>query len=265
VTTAVVGVPAGIYSGGADPPPMAVTLRDRAALLGETLVLADLHVGKARTSNVQLSLGEHDHLVDRLTALLERFEPATVVFAGDLLHSFDRVPSLAEETVAALAAACRDVGATPVVTPGNHDTMLDVVWSGRTDQEYLVEGVEWTGASTGEDAGGGSTAVVTHGHVDPAMDADLYVVGHDHPTITIEGRKWHCYLVGRNVYRGADVLMLPAFTHVVEGVSINRARGTVALDSPLVSDLDRFRPVVWDDDAGETREFPPLGEFRDLL
>ncbi|WP_136717869.1 metallophosphoesterase [Halorientalis salina] len=246
---------------------MDAPLRDRAVLLGDTLVCADLHVGKGRSSNVQVPLGERDHLVERLAALCDRYDPAEVVFAGDLLHSFDRVPSLAEDTVTALARTCRDAGARAVVTPGNHDTMLDVVWDGPTEHEYVVDGVEWVpgAGSTNDERGDGGPVVVCHGHGEPGTDAALYVVGHDHPTITIEGQKWHCYLYGENAFRGADVLMLPAFTKLVKGVSINRRYGTAALNSPLVTDLDRFRPIVWDESVEETRRFPPLGEFRELL
>ncbi|MFD1587179.1 metallophosphoesterase [Halorientalis brevis] len=242
---------------------MDLLVRDRAVVLGDTLVCADLHVGKGRTSNVEIPLGERDHLVDRLTALVDRYEPEEVVFAGDLLHSFDRVPSLAEDTVTALERICRDAGARPIVTPGNHDTMLDVVWDGPTEHEYVLDGVEWSR----RDGADGETGpvVACHGHVEPDTAAALYVVGHDHPTITIEGQKWHCYLYGEGVYDGADVLMLPAFTKLVAGVSINRRFGTAGLNSPLVSNLDRFQPIVWDGNAEETRRFPPLGEFRNLL
>jgi len=240
---------------------MGVRFRDRAVVLGDTLVLADLHVGKAAASNVDLPLGERDHLVERIEALLDRYEPAEVVFAGDLLHSFDRVVTVAEETITALKRVVRDAGARPVVTPGNHDTMLDVVWQGPTGHEYVLDGT----SADGEEPDGGTT-VVCHGHHEPASDADRYVVGHDHPTITIEGRKWHCYLYAQDAYEGADVLVLPAFSHLIEGVSINRRYGgTASTNSPLIRDLDQFRPVVWDENADEVREFPPLGEFRRLL
>jgi metallophosphoesterase superfamily enzyme len=253
---------------------MDAAFRERAVLLGETLVLADLHVGKVASSNVEFPLAEGDHLRERLAALVERHDPAEVVFAGDLLHSFDRVPTTAEGTVSALKGIVRDAGARPVVTPGNHDTMLETVWQGPTEHEYDLGRVPlpFGGAAsdgTGTDGTGAGRlelhTVVCHGHAEPAADAECYVIGHDHPTITIEGQKWHCYLYGPGAYRGADVLMLPAFTHAVAGVSIAGRHGTATLNSPLLSDLDSFRPVVRDEDADATRVFPPLGEFRELL
>jgi putative SbcD/Mre11-related phosphoesterase len=243
---------------------MDATLRDRAVLLGETLVCADLHVGKARTSNVDLPLGEREHLLGRLGALLDRYDPSEVVVAGDFLHSFDHVPSDVQETTTALKRRVRDAGARLVVTPGNHDAMLDSVWQEPTENEYVLSGVPAVIESeVGTDTTG--QTVICHGHAAPETEANCYVIGHDHPAITIEGKKWHCYLYAPDVYRDAAVLVLPAFTHLAGGVSINQRRGTATLTSPLVTDLDRFQPIVRDEEADETRAFPPLGEFRELL
>ena len=239
---------------------MEATFRDRAVLLGETLVLADLHVGKARAANVDLPLGERDHLVERFETLLSDLAPEEVVLAGDVLHSFDRVPTAAQETLTALTRTARAAGSRLVVVRGNHDTMLSSLWSGTVHDEYELSGVGGVGPD-----GGPGTVLVCHGHAEPAGRADCYVVGHDHPTLTVEGQKWHCYLYAEAAYQGGDVLMLPAFSHLLEGVSLNRRFGTTSLMSPLVTDLERFRPVVRDEAADETREFPPLGEFRELL
>jgi len=222
-------------------------LRDRAVLIEDTLVLADLHVGRGVASNVELPVGVGEEMVDRVRALCAAFEPETIVVAGDLLHSFDSVPRLVEGTTRGLTAVARDVGAEMVVTPGNHDTMLDAVWSGPTTPEYRV----------------GET-VITHGHVDPAADADRYVVGHDHPTITIEGQNRPCYLAGDGVYRGADLVMLPAFSRLPAGATIN-AMSSADFLSPLVTQTGALAPVVCDEEAGETLEFPPLEAFRHRL
>jgi putative SbcD/Mre11-related phosphoesterase len=222
-----------------------VTVADRALVLGDVLVLADLHVGRGPASNVDLPVGDGSDMLGRFEALLAAHDPGEVVVAGDLLHSFRTVPRTVEDVVAGLVAAAREAGARLVVTPGNHDTMLDYVWSGPTAGAYRV----------------GDT-VVCHGHVEPDAAAGRYVVGHDHPTITIEGRRRPCLLAGEGVYRGADVLVLPAFNRLLRGVEVN---GMAASDfmSPLVIDADAFAPVVVDGD--EPLVFPPLGEFRHRL
>jgi len=222
-------------------------LRDRAVLLEDVLVLADLHVGKAAAANVEAPVGAGADMVERFEALCTRFEPEEVVVAGDLLHSFETAPRLVEDTLDGVRRVAREAGARVVVTPGNHDTMLDVVWGGPTASEYRV----------------GDT-VVCHGHVEPDGDADRYLVGHDHPTITIEGHTRPCYLAGDGVYRGADLLVMPSFNRLVTGVEVNRM-STAEFLSPLVTDADALAPVVRDEERDETLAFPPLGEFRHRL
>jgi putative SbcD/Mre11-related phosphoesterase len=226
---------------------MTPTYDDRALGVESTLVLADCHVGRGTGGNLEFPVGSGGEMVERFRDLLVRHDPETVVLAGDLLHSFRTVPRTVETTVAGFRDACRDAGATLVVTPGNHDTMLDSVWDGPTESEYRI----------------GDT-VVCHGHEPPETDADRYVVGHDHPTIEIEGQRRPCYLVGEDQYRGADVVMLPSFNKLNAGVVVNRMEAS-EFQSPLITDTDRLKPVVWDEQARQSRTFPPLGEFRRML
>ena len=226
---------------------MELSYDGRALRIDDTLVVADLHVGRGTGGELEFPVGSGSDMVARFRGLLERHDPEEVVLAGDLLHSFQTVPRTVEDTVAGLQAACRDAGARLVVTPGNHDTMLDSVWDGPTEQGYRV----------------GDTLIL-HGHETPNGEADRYVVGHDHPTIEIEGQRRPCYLVGEAQYRDSDLVMLPSFNKLNAGVRVN-AMSAGEFQSPLVTDADRLSPVVWDEHARETRAFPPLGEFRRML
>lgn len=217
---------------------------DRAVYFPDTgaLVLADVHLGRDHASNVDLPLGERADVLDRLERLLERFDPEEVVVAGDLLHSFDRVPRSVERTLAALEEGVAEAGAALVAVEGNHDTMLGSLLE--TVPEHVV----------GE-------ALVSHGHELPDADASLYVIGHEHPAITIEGRKRPCYLVGPAV-PGGRALVLPAFTRLAPGTDVSRRR---RFRSPLLAEPGEYRPIVRDEDADETLWFPPLAEFRAML
>ncbi|WP_135805336.1 metallophosphoesterase [Halorussus marinus] len=224
--------------------------RDRAVYLpdADALVVADVHVGRDAASAVEIPFGERADLTGRLADLLDAFAPGDVVVAGDLLHAFDRIPDGVAETVDGLAAAVADAGADLTVVRGNHDRLLDSFDVAATDAYRVAD------------------TVICHGHErpDPHADADRYVVGHDHPAIEIEGKRRPCLLYGPGAFRGADVLVLPAFTRLAPGSTVNGMR-TGDFMSPLVTDADALRPVVRDDDRGETLEFPPLGEFRRLL
>ncbi len=232
-----------------------VTFRDRAVYLHATatLVVADVHVGRDEASSVEFPLGERADLRERLDSLIWHFEPREVVFAGDVLHSFGNASPDVADSLSELAAICRVAGVRLVLVAGNHDTMLRELWDDDVYETYEIEEAETD-----------DRTLVCHGHEEPDERATLYVVGHDHPSIVIEGQKRPCYLYGEGVYRGTDVLMLPAFNRLASGVSVNGMR-TRDFQSPLVTDADEMRPIVYDPDSQETLRFPPLGKFRRML
>ncbi|ARS90059.1 metallophosphoesterase [Natrarchaeobaculum aegyptiacum] len=215
----------------------------------DALVLADVHLGRGVASSVDAPLDDAGDVRNRLEPLLERFEPGTVVIAGDLLHAFDRLPYGVERDLAALESHVDAAGADLVVTPGNHDGMLESVFDGETTSAYRLRDGE---------------TVVCHGHERPTLEAERYVVGHDHPALSVDGRKRPCFLYGPAAYEGADVLVLPAFTRLASGATVNGMRAR-DFQSPLVSDVDRFHPALWDSGSEQALWFPPLGECRHLL
>ncbi|WP_435363404.1 metallophosphoesterase [Haloarchaeobius sp. DYHT-AS-18] len=225
---------------------------DRAAYLpaADALVLSDLHLGKAHASSVDFPLNEGTEMADRLSALLDSFDPETVVFAGDVLHTFTTVPVPARDALDGLTDLVTD-RAELVLVRGNHDTQLDRVTDLPVHDSYrLPDGT-----------------VVCHGHEEPDAGGERvtrYVVGHDHPTIDIEGRTYPCFLYGPGVHRGNDVLVLPSFTTLAAGMTVNRMRGS-DFQTPFVATPDGFHPIVRDETGDETLRFPPLGEFRRLL
>ena len=228
--------------------------RDRAMFVAETLVLADLHFGKAEASTVEFPIGAGEDCVERLTALLDHFDPAEVVLAGDVFHSFSYMPDSADEALSGVARAVRDAGARLVVVEGNHDTMLGAAYTSDLHDEYAFE------------TDSGERVVVTHGHEEPERTADSFIIGHDHPAIEIEGQKRPCFLAGDGAYRRSDVFVVPPFNRLVEGLSVNgRLDGSRPELSPLVTAVGQFRPVVYDDETDETLTFPPLSQFSRML
>ncbi|WP_436343002.1 metallophosphoesterase [Natronorubrum sp. FCH18a] len=215
----------------------------------DALIIADVHLGKAADSSVDAPIDDGRDVRDRLETLLARTDPDTVVVAGDLLHAFDRVPRGVERDLAAFEAVADAAGVSLVITPGNHDTMLEGVFDGERGAEYRL--------ADGE-------TVVCHGHEEPDCEAARYVIGHDHPALSVDGRKLPCFLYGPGVYEGADVIVCPAFTTLAAGATVNGMRAR-DFQSPLVTAIDRFHPAVWDASSEEPLWFPPLGECRQLL
>lgn len=226
---------------------MEMRLRDRGVIIEDALVIADLHLGREHASNVELALDSASAMQNRLCDLLDRYEPEEVILAGDVLHSFGSLPPGVAEAFENLRACVHDHGAILQITPGNHDVLLDAVWDGPTPSYFEL--------ADGE-------TVVIHGDREPEVEASRYVIGHDHPAIEIEGQKRPCYLQGS--YRGSEVVVLPAFNELVAGVTINNMRAE-DFHSPMIESIGNFRPILRDEKAQETLEFPPLGSFRKML
>jgi putative SbcD/Mre11-related phosphoesterase len=224
-----------------------LTLRDRGALVEDTLVIADLHLGQGSASQLEFPVGNGARTVERVEGLLEWTQPTELVLAGDVLHAFGTVPHTVTDALDSIAKAAEHHGASLVVLEGNHDTMLATVWDGSIRDEYRV----------------GET-VICHGHEEPSAPAERYVMGHEHPVLSVAGRRRPTYLAGDAVWQGADLLVLPPFSQLLRGVEINDMDAAEFM-SPLIEDADSLQPVVWDDDAGETLHFPPLGTFRNRL
>jgi len=227
-----------------------IAFRDRAVYLPatETLVVADLHIGREATANVAAPLGERDDLLDRLSTLRSTFDPTRIVFAGDILHSFSTVPDGVDETVETMYEECVDHGVSVVAIEGNHDKLLDTVWPATVDSAVKLD----------------DGTVICHGHEEPGLSGNRYLIGHDHPAIRIEGVKRPCCCVDTAGYRDAELIVLPAFTRLAGGVELNHLRAG-SLQSPLITAVDSLQPIIWDPDRETPLQFPPLGEFRRLL
>ena len=223
---------------------------DRSVYLtpSETLVLSDLHLGRARTAGIAMPISSADECIARLDPILERLKPRTVVLAGDILDAFSTVPRGVENQFSAVCDAIENRGATVVPLAGNHDTMLAELYDQPVDATYRV----------------GET-LICHGHELPDDEATRYLIGHEHPAIRIEGVKRPCYLWGPGP-NNSDLLVLPAVSSRSRGTVMNR-RTRADCDSPFLggASLDEFQPIVRDEDDDATLPFPPLGELRPFL
>jgi len=195
-----------------------VVLRaDRTALIAttRTLLLADVHLGKAQTiralgaplsADVQRAL--LDEPLSRWARAVDDTRAERVIVLGDLLHAPAGVtPSLVEHL-----SRWRETIAVPLaVVPGNHDRGLDQL-APACRFEVLAEVVLHAGIS------------LTHDHA-TALASGLVashtptIAGHVHPAINIPAG---CGPARAPVFAIADhVLTLPAFTTFAAGAPVD--------------------------------------------
>jgi putative SbcD/Mre11-related phosphoesterase len=208
---------------------------------------SDLHIGLEDELHYQgliFPLMEEEMLLERLKAVLERFRPSVFVLAGDVFHSFDRMEWKSRETFNSVLRMLEEQ-CQVVLLKGSHDTMLSKFGKEILDRyEY-------------------GDFTFAHGHA-ALNDHRMLIMGHEHPVIQIEMERLPCFLYGEKVAQGRDLILLPAFNPLCQGVIINQVEGR-DLMSPVLkgTDMGEFYPVV--EVQGEVLTFPKLRMLRQYI
>lgn len=180
-----------------------------------TLVLADLHLGKAEAfaaAGAPLNGGVLDETLARIGDVARAVEASRLIIVGDLLHA---PAGLTPAMVGRVREWRRALAAQIVVVPGNHDRRVDSVareWDLVVASSSLVE------APFG----------FVHDPADvPSLashpEAKAWWVGHVHPCVWLGGRgdalKLACFIVSPRV------VQLPAFSTFTGGVCVRPSPG----------------------------------------
>lgn len=232
-----------------DPPRL--TFSDRAVFLPETatLVIADLHLGRGVTSNISFPIESFHDDTDRLSSLLSMHSPDTLVIAGDIIHSFTSVPTTVKEQLVDLEESIQTTGTELVYVRGNHDTILDH----HTDIPVLDY---FCPDST--------DILIAHGHELPDSDASYYIIGHEHPAMQIEGNKYPCFLQGPADDSTTEVVIVPAFTDMAQGTTVNSTRKYTPT-VPIVTEPGALHPIIYHTDNDELFRFPSLSTLKQMF
>jgi putative SbcD/Mre11-related phosphoesterase len=205
---------------------------------------SDLHIGledELRRQGLAFPLKEEQMLSARLEEVLDAFNPSVFVLAGDIFHSFNRMDKEVRDKFESLMSKLEE-HCKVIMLRGSHDTMLSILRESPLER-YDADGFTFA-----------------HGHDNIGDHGDL-VLGHEHPVIQIEMERLPCFLFGEKVINGKDLLVLPAFNPLCQGVMINHVEGRDML-SPLLKavNVDELSPIV--EVQGEVLAFPRLRGLR---
>jgi len=219
----------------------------------DVFISADYHIGYSDSIRAMTLTQERDEISNRVQRVLNNLKPEGFVINGDIFHEFtpasDEARNLYENMVARITV---DANYHPII--GNHDEPTDAEYPNLID--FKNEKTFHFDRPNGD-----IKVTVLHGHKKPETDADLYVVGHLHPVVKINGVKWPVYLKGENIYNEADVIVLPTFTKYQDGVVVSD-RMNLNIDFPMVPHglFKDLKPLVYDEDEKTIREFPVLSK-----
>lgn len=165
------------------------------------LVVADLHLEKgtayARRGKLLPPYDSH-HTLDRLEALVERYEPATLVSLGDAFHDRAGAREIAPDLFDRLTRLARRQRWLWIA--GNHDPEIALSLGGAVLPELCLEGIAFR-------------------HVPGGAEGEI--AGHLHPKARVHTRRLHLH---RPCFAGDDVrLVMPAFGSFTGGLNVLEA------------------------------------------
>lgn len=162
----------------------------------EVLIVSDLHLGKAghfRKSGIPIPALLHESDFEILNLLIEKYQPASILFLGDLFHSElnNQWLDLAEWIKKFKKLSIH-------LVKGNHDILPKYLYEFENiiihDESLIIE-----------------PFIFTHKPLNIPFKQDLYnISGHIHPAVSLKGKarqhlKLPCFYFGKN--NG----LLPAF------------------------------------------------------
>jgi len=228
---------------GAKPPADILLLPGRGAFIpaSRTLLVADLHLGKAATfrrAGIPIPEGSSQGDLARLEALIRDHAVARVLVLGDLLHAASGCTS---EVVAEFRAFRDRVVATSIVLVlGNHDVSARRL-AGELGLDACVSSLDEPPLRFVHIA-----AAATAGDDEPeAAGIGLVVAGHLHPRVTLRAPSGD-RLADRCFHLDDDVLTLPAFGSFTGGHAVeitDSARVWLARDDAVLDVTRLARPA----------------------
>jgi putative SbcD/Mre11-related phosphoesterase len=217
---------------------------DRPILLaGDTLVVADLHIGKEeelRQAGFTLP-SQARRMAEEIASVIEDLKPRRLVILGDLKHQFPKSTGLERREVPRFFDAIEGSVAEAHMVVGNHDGNISYIlprWVKLHDAEgFRVEDVGYV-----------------HGHAWPSpevMGARTLLMGHNHPTILFPDRLGfrnieRCWIRAPFAEESAryprlpeELIILPAYNEFSGGTTMNET-GSRLLGPILNPDLVRM-------------------------
>lgn len=232
--------------------PSEVKFTERGVLLENHFIVSDLHIGYSDVIESMTIEDERAEILDRLEKVYKDEQVDRLVVAGDVFHEFGSPSRPARQLLKDIQQSASKHRVEFTAIRGNHDTKAV------SDSKYLIDYKDeyyFSATYNGE----ANKVGVIHGHELPDEDADIYILGHLHPNVKIDGINWPTYLYGHSLYNDSDLFVLPAFSSYKDGNIISKVTRT-EIEFPLVSSQDfrEFAPIVYDSEGNTTRMFPKL-------
>lgn len=195
----------------------------------DNLIIGDLHIGLEEAMNKQGILIPRFQLDDLFKIFNKIFSKRTfkrIIINGDLKHEFGEISKQEWRDTLRVLDYLLEKGEV-ILIKGNHDTILDPIANKKNLK--IIDKLDIDNIS------------IVHGDKIKKDLRGAVIIGHVHPAINLEGRKYKCFLKGK--YKEKDLIVLPSFNLVNEGYNVLREKSI----SPYMDNSENFEVYVVED------------------
>lgn len=228
----------------------------RGIIIDNKYIISDTHIGYSNIINTMKLDDERDNIIERIKNVTEKPNINELVINGDVFHEFKTPSDDARHLFSEIKSMVELNNCKLTCIYGNHDekshNSIKSIYDFEDFYSFSIDG---------------NKIVVTHGHnVVDNKNAELYIFGHIHPVININGVKWPTYLYSDQIDKDYNILISPCFSTYQDGVIVSDDT-VLSVDFPYLrsDEFDNFKPYVYDSDKDEVREFPPLSEISNYI
>ncbi len=197
----------------------------------DVFILSDLHLGYEEAKmkeGLLLPRFQFKDIYERLEKIFAKIKVKKIIITGDLKHEFGIISEQEWRDIRKILSFLQEHGEV-IVLKGNHDVNLSPI-ANKVDfkilERYDVDDI-----------------TILHGDRIEEDLNDLIIIGHEHPSISFQGRpdKYKCFLKGK--YKKHVLIVLPSFNPLIEGSDITKEKTL----SPYLEDIKNFEIYIVED------------------
>ncbi len=188
---------------------------EKALLIGDTLVIADLHLGlehELEKSGVKIP-PQAPPMTERIIGLLTDSRARHLVILGDLKHNIPQISWHEYSQVPAMVKTLSQYADVTVIK-GNHDGNLERLLPDTPVLKSLKIG----------------DSLLLHGHtrIPEKSDFSTIIAGHNHPCVEFrdefKSTRESAWIRARLTRSSAEVIIMPAFNGLIYGTPVNSGK-----------------------------------------
>lgn len=232
-----------------------ISFCNRGIIIDDTFIISDTHIGYFNNIDSMTIKDEQNDILDRIENVTKKSGINKLVINGDVFHEF-KTPSIGSKQIYNDIRTILEANNCDLIPiSGNHDEKSN----NSPKSKYNFDNM-YSFDFNNKDV------VITHGHEKlENKRGDLYILGHIHPILNINGVKWPTYLYG-NVQDKYSVLISPCFSTYQDGVIISENMD-FNINFPYVKSKEFYtlKPYIYDSNKNIVRKFPELSELKNYL